>query len=518
MCFATHGFRAIPRPTCAQARSGLHGHEAAVVRQAVSRTRSKNHEYFFGLCGGGKVGAGGFARSRSGSGVHRGVDGTAGDRRRGVRADSGTESEATSWGREAHPGGDGYAVRPDETERQLWTGRLSSLFVSHNALRSDNVFQATSALAKCPSKYEMHQKRQRGEGMPHGPLAAGSDLGKRTALKRGSRDGQRASSHETKAQGCWSLSLSSLCYRRIGTAMRFLRNLFLGLASVGVLVAVPVLAQQAAGDYPAACEEAKVSRGDHERAHTVFLSGKQFLEESNYDKAISYFKDAYSIDCSVHAMLPIIATAYERKGDMAEAIRALGEYLVRASGAPDREVIEHRIRNLKDRLAHEQPPAPGPTAVSTTEPTSSAAPTPAPLPVASPGASPPIAPVPSPAEPTQSSGASPAPWIVASLGAAAVIGGVVALVVGAGDVSNAEAACGANRQCPNTPAGNAAVAKGNDGRSLETAGGVVGGVGLALVAGGLIWHFTQGPATPAAATFTPMVAPGYAGVGIGGAF
>jgi hypothetical protein len=252
----------------------------------------------------------------------------------------------------------------------------------------------------------------------------------------------------------------------------------------------------------------------------VFLSGKEFLEESNYDKAISYFKDAYSIDCSVHAMLPIIATAYERKGDMAEAIRALGEYLVRAPGAPDREVIEHRIRNLRDRLAHEQPPEPGPpvVATATTAPTSAAAPTPAPLPIASPSASPPIAPLPSPAEPTQSSGASPAPWIVVSLGAAAVIGGVVTLVVGSGEVSNAEAACGANRTCPNTAAGNANAAKGNDGRSLETVGGVMGGVGLALVAGGLIWHFTQGPTTPTAATFTPIVAPGYAGVGIGGAF
>lgn len=300
--------------------------------------------------------------------------------------------------------------------------------------------------------------------------------------------------------------------------MRFLRSSLLGLASLGVLVAVPGLAQQTAGDYPAACEEATVSRGDHERAHTVFLSGKQFLEESNYDKAISYFKDAYSIDCSVHAMLPIIATAYERKGDMAEAIRALGEYLGRAPDAPDREVIEHRIRNLKDRLAHEQPPSPGPTAVSTTGATPVAAPTPAPLPVASPSPSPPIASVPSPAEPTQSSGASPAPWIVAGVGAAAVIGGVITLVVGAGEVSDAESACGANRQCPNTAAGNASVAKGNDGRSLETVGGIVGGVGLALVAGGLIWHFTQGPPTPTAATFTPIVAPGYAGVGIGGAF
>jgi len=384
----------------------------------------------------------------------------------------------------------------------------------------DETFRATvlEILDLYTRPLDPHERKQRGEEMPHGPprRRVGPGHG-RTARKRASRDGQRASSRETR--GCWSRSPSSLCYRRIGTAMRFLRNSLLGLASVGVLVTVPVLAQQAAGDYPAACEEAKVSRGDHERAHTVFLSGKEFLEESNYDKAISYFKDAYSIDCSVHAMLPIIATAYERKGDMAEAIRALGEYLVRAPGASDREVIEHRIRNLRDRLAHEQPPEPGPTVVATTGPTSSAAPTPAPLPVASPSASPPpIAPFPSPAEPTQSSGASPAPWIVASLGAAAVIGGVVTLVVGSGEVSNAEAACGASRTCPNTAAGNANAAKGNDGRSLETVGGVMGGVGLALVAGGLIWHFTQGPTTPTAATFTPIVAPGYAGVGIGGAF
>ncbi|HXN32458.1 MAG TPA: hypothetical protein VN894_11370, partial [Polyangiaceae bacterium] len=86
------------------------------------------------------------------------------------------------------------------------------------------------------------------------------------------------------------------------------------LALAGLVIAVPVLAEQQS-DYPLPCDGSKVSRSDVDRAHTVFLSGKQYLEESNYDKAISYFKDAYSIDCSVHAMLPIIATAYERKGD-----------------------------------------------------------------------------------------------------------------------------------------------------------------------------------------------------------
>lgn len=39
-------------------------------------------------------------------------------------------------------------------------------------LQSDATFEATSVLAKCPSKYEMQQRKQHGEQMPHGPLAA----------------------------------------------------------------------------------------------------------------------------------------------------------------------------------------------------------------------------------------------------------------------------------------------------------------------------------------------------------
>src|ERR1700734_4163222 len=131
-------------------------------------------------------------------------------------------------------------------------------------------------------------------------------------------------------------------------------GLGLGLA-VALPIAVPALAQSSG--YPTACDASKVSKVDVERAHTVFLSGKGFLDESNYDKAISYFKDAYSIDCSVHGILPIIATAYERKGDKADAIHALEEYLQRGPNAPDNDVIEHGIRNWKDQLAQERPSA-----------------------------------------------------------------------------------------------------------------------------------------------------------------
>jgi cytochrome c-type biogenesis protein CcmE len=41
-------------------------------------------------------------------------------------------------------------------------------------LHADGAFEATSVLAKCPSKYEMQQRKQKGEDMPHGPLAAGA--------------------------------------------------------------------------------------------------------------------------------------------------------------------------------------------------------------------------------------------------------------------------------------------------------------------------------------------------------
>ena len=45
-------------------------------------------------------------------------------------------------------------------------------------LLANDSFEASSVLAKCPSKYEMQDRKQRGEQMPHGPLAnIGSPMG-----------------------------------------------------------------------------------------------------------------------------------------------------------------------------------------------------------------------------------------------------------------------------------------------------------------------------------------------------
>jgi len=288
--------------------------------------------------------------------------------------------------------------------------------------------------------------------------------------------------------------------------LRSIRQPLLAVALAGTVIAVPALAQQPAS-YPPACDASKVSRGDVDRAHTVFLSGKQYLDESNYDKAISYFDDAYSIDCSVHAILPIIATAYERKGDKNEAVRALDEYLRRVPNASDREHVERRIKNLNDQIAREQPSA-----------TTSASSAPVSPPVASvaPEASavpPPATPPPAtPAEATPKTSPGAGPWILAGIGGAAAIGGVVLLGVGAGDISSADKLCPARNACPD----DSAASKGNTGRTLETAGVIVGVAGVVTLGAGLVWLFTAKHASASESAFvTPVLAPGYAGVAIG---
>jgi tetratricopeptide (TPR) repeat protein len=296
--------------------------------------------------------------------------------------------------------------------------------------------------------------------------------------------------------------------------MRKARHLFFAAFAVSV-VAVPALAQQAGSSgYPAPCPASQVSKSDVDRAHTVFLSGKGFLDESNYDKAISYFKDAYSIDCSVHAILPIIATAYERKGDKQSAVGALQEYLKRVPNAPDHEVVERRIKNLQDQIAQEKstatavPTASTPPAATTAAPTATA--------TAPPTATTATAEPTSTAAPTTEGGHSVAPWIVVGVGGAAVVAGVVLFAVGAGDISTAEKTCPQHNNC-NDPN---AQSTGNSGRTLETVGVVAGAVGVAAVAGGLLWHFLETPGAPSStgATVTPVVAPGYAGLGLGGRF
>ncbi|HEY6458799.1 MAG TPA: hypothetical protein VIY73_01575, partial [Polyangiaceae bacterium] len=105
-----------------------------------------------------------------------------------------------------------------------------------------------------------------------------------------------------------------------------------------------------------------------------------------------------------------------------------------------------------------------------------------------------------------------APWILTIGGGVLVVAGGVMLGVGSGDVSSADKTCPSHVNCDPSVA-----SKGNTGRTLETAGVVVGGVGIAAVVGGLVWHFTEHPQASGTA-LAPVVAPGYAGLSLGGSF
>jgi hypothetical protein len=296
------------------------------------------------------------------------------------------------------------------------------------------------------------------------------------------------------------------------------------LGLLGTAAAVPAYAQSSSSDAAlttyAACS-GKPSQADTDAAHGAYMAGKGSFDEADYATAVNYFKDAYRRDCTKHDLLPIIARAYELQGNRREAIHALETYLDRVPTAPDAEVQKRHIANLKREIS-EQPTAtpsasvvPSASASASPSATASALPIP-PVPAAStaPTSEPPAA-----APPPSSH--SIVPWVVVGVGGAALITGAILYGVGGGKVSSAENDCPAPNHtglsCTTTDASN-----GNSGRSLETVGVIAGSVGIAAVAGGLLWHFMEPSSSSRQQTgtpfVTPQVAPGYAGLGVTGRF
>ncbi len=290
-------------------------------------------------------------------------------------------------------------------------------------------------------------------------------------------------------------------------------------ALLGLAFAVPAFAQSGlvkpGEPIPAACTAKDVAGDRNQRASDLYKTGKLASENLEREKAILYFTDAYRADCTGHRVLLRIAEQWELIGNKAESLRYTEAYLDRAAPTDgERDAANVRRDRLKRDLAA-APPA-----------SSSAAPT-ASTPAASTSTVAPTATTTATAAPTATdTGAPPhghtvAPWIVTGIGGAALITGGILLGVGSGKVSTADNNCDpktkGGRDCTNPDA----VSSGNSGRTLETVGVIAGAVGLAAIAGGMIWHFTEstGPSQPTTgACLTPIVAPGYAGLSLGGAF
>lgn len=292
--------------------------------------------------------------------------------------------------------------------------------------------------------------------------------------------------------------------------MRIAQRLIL-VSSMLVGAALPALAQSPPA-YPPACEESKVTETDFKRAHDLYKIGKQYLDEANYERAIAQFRESYTINCSLHDLLKVLATAYERKGDRQEAVRALEEYLKRQSTLEkdERDKIERRIRNLKEQMG--PAPTPSPTPIATPSPTAR---------------SPEPTPTPKPAPQEASDDRSIAPVLVMAGGGAALVLGGGLFFVGLGNVGSAKdtaraLGCNPDTNPPSCPANvsasdlKAVNDKQQGGYTLETAGAILGGIGLAAAVGGAVWYFTaaggeKGGGKKAKSSFRPQWSPGYAG-------
>lgn len=245
------------------------------------------------------------------------------------------------------------------------------------------------------------------------------------------------------------------------------------------------------------------SESDRKAAQGAFAAGQGSFNEADYPTAIMYWRDAYRRDCTAHALLLNLARAYELKSDRAEAIAALEAYLQRKPDDPNAEQIQRRIQNLKTQM-NSQPSA-APSASASAPPSASAS---APLPPLSPPATAPATRL------------NIAPLVVAGVGAAIAIAGIPFFATGMSKVNDAEKTCPTHEVCGDE----ATISLGNKGRDQVLVGGVLMTAGAIAIGTGAVWYFlapkkgsasapTEGPVS-----LRPAVAPGFAGLSLGGSF
>lgn len=254
--------------------------------------------------------------------------------------------------------------------------------------------------------------------------------------------------------------------------------------------------------------QGKPTEGDQRAAKSLFTAGQVSFNEADYRTAIQYWRDAYKRDCTAHLLLVNLARAYELAGDKRESVTALKLYLEREPKASDAPQIQRRIENLERDLAGPQPTAtasgqhatPTPTSVGP-QPTGTAAPT-------ATGTSAPGGDAPK---------RSIAPWIVVGAGGALTVVGLLVYAGGKSKVSEAEDKCPTHTDCSAED-----TDLGEDGRKQANVGGALTWIGVAGVAGGLVWQFAFNKPKPKPAAGLTNVGPtfgrGFTGLSLQGQF
>ncbi len=235
-----------------------------------------------------------------------------------------------------------------------------------------------------------------------------------------------------------------------------------------------------------------------EAAKGAFMAGKAAFDEADYDRAITYWSDAYRRDCTAHDLLRNLARAYELSGQKQGAIDALQAYLDRVPDTAKRDQFLRRIEKLEEQLAAEAaaPQETEPPVTTTSEP-----------PVSDDS---PVAPPPPPER-----GRKPiVPLIVLGAGGVIAAVGVGGLASEAGKGSDYEDQCGPDRdQCPSE----AVLEEAMDWRQRQRVFGAVTLAGVGVAATGLVWYLAAPRRKPASVdargtTLRPLIAPTGAGL------
>jgi len=150
--------------------------------------------------------------------------------------------------------------------------------------------------------------------------------------------------------------------RKASNAARLLIGTFVLFAAVFVslMTARPASAQQSAldkGPAPPYMEAEPPPTPveptyDPLRANKSVEIGSFYLKRGNYDAAIERFQDATHYQPKLARSYSLLGEAYERKGDVDNALTAYRKYLDVYRNAPDRDKILKRIEKLESESGH----------------------------------------------------------------------------------------------------------------------------------------------------------------------
>ncbi len=94
------------------------------------------------------------------------------------------------------------------------------------------------------------------------------------------------------------------------------------------------------------------TQADEDAAKAHFLAGQAYYEQANYADAVKEFSEAHRLSQRPD-LLYNISVCYERLGRWDDAIASLQQYLTERPDAPDRQVIDSRIKSYQQRRDQE---------------------------------------------------------------------------------------------------------------------------------------------------------------------